>query len=153
MTITTHTAIGATLGGFVGGPVVGFVAGMLSHFLVDMIPHGDTKLAAQYRSKQSKKTAVAYVTIDGIVAIFVLLVFINLIDFDSRLIFTTTVAGSVLPDILVGLHDLTKSVRLRSFVKLHFFFHNFFTKKYGDIRLAPALIGQTIFILLLVRWM
>ncbi len=153
MTISTHTAIGAVLGGFVGGPIIGFFAGMLSHFLVDMIPHGDAKLGKEFHTKRASKSGKAYVTIDGVSAIFILLIFFNLVDFDSRFVFSCTIAGSVLPDILAGIHGITKTKYLRWFVKLHFFFHDFFTSRYGDVRLRWAIMGQAVFILLLVRWM
>lgn len=142
MTLTTHTAIGAAIGATVGNPFLGFLFGFISHFLVDMIPHGDSKMSATWKSMKKKRGPVAYATFDAVIAIYLILTLSNLIVSQQILTFSLAIAGSLLPDILIGLHDLTRWKFLKPFFKFHFFFHDFFTKKHGDIKLTYALAGQ-----------
>lgn len=151
MTITTHTAIGAVIGFSLGNPLVGFFIGLGSHFLVDMIPHGDTNLAKKFRINKRKRGAVTFVTVDAIIALYIILGLSNLPIPTSQTAFTVAVAGSIMPDLIIGLHDLTKSKYLKWFVKLHFFFHDFFSKKYGDIKLGYALVGQAVIVVFLLN--
>jgi len=153
MTLSTHTAIGALIGGSIGNPLLGFIIGFISHLLVDMIPHGDAGLRKKYHSRQARKAGLAYVSIDGAMAILLLLVFFNLIDFDSRFVFTAAVAGSVLPDILVGVYELTKQRFLGRFVKMHVYFHDYFVNRYGDVKLLHGIVGQTVFLVILIHFL
>jgi hypothetical protein len=152
MTLTTHAAIGAALGSAVGDPLVGFVLGALSHFLVDMIPHGDNQLADLFRiHKKYRKVAVAYVTVDAIIAMYmVMAVFLGRTD-GTHTAFAAAVAGSVLPDLLVGLSDLLPAKALKKFYKFHFYFHDFFSRRYGDVKLKYALAGQALVIAILLK--
>ncbi len=152
MTITTHAAIGAAIGSTVANPILGFFLGVASHFLIDMIPHGDNNLADLYRiHKKKRKLAVAYVTVDGILAMYmVMAVFLVRTD-GTHQAFAAAVAGSILPDLLVGLSDVLRWKPLKQFYKFHFFFHDFFSRKYGDIKLKYALLGQAVFVALLLK--
>ncbi|MBP9827647.1 hypothetical protein KBC55_00650 [Patescibacteria group bacterium] len=156
MTLTTHAAIGIAIGSVIGQPALGFALGAASHFLVDMIPHGDNYLADGYKSKQKTKMALAYVSTDAALAILVLLaVFATRPEGGTpNIAFAATVAGSVLPDLIVGLSELvSKEYRFfRAFNKVHFFFHDFFSRRYGDVRLSYALIAQAGFIAILLNF-
>lgn len=152
MTLTTHAVIGAAIGSAVADPVVGFLAGATSHFLVDMIPHGDNQLADLFRVHKRRKLAVTYVTIDAIIALLLLLATFAARGESNNLAFSAAVAGSILPDLLVGLADATKWKPLRKFSKFHFFFHDFFSRKHGDVKLKYALLGQLGFIFILMSW-
>ena len=154
MTLTTHAAIGAAIGSIVHDPVLGFTLGAASHFLVDMIPHGDTKLADLFRvHKKKRKLAMAYVMVDAVVAVYMVLgVFLVRTD-ASHFAFAAAISGSILPDLLVGLSDILRWKILKKFYKFHFFFHDFFSRRYGDVKLKYALIGQAIFVALLLRQM
>ncbi len=59
------------------------------------------------------------------------------------------ILGSVLPDLLVGLYDITKSKYLRWIFKLHFYFHDIIIKRRGDVPLKYALAAQAVLVLLL----
>ena len=147
MTLTTHATLGAVLGRATGNPVLAFIFGFISHFLIDMIPHGDTGLADNFRvHKRRRKQAVAYVMVDAIFAIFFVLLLANTRDIESIRTFTWGIVGGVLPDLLVGLHDLTKSPLLRWFMRMHFYFHDFFVKRKGDVPLYYALLAQVVLI-------
>lgn len=152
MTLTTHAAIGAAIGSAVGNPVLGFVLGAISHFLIDMIPHGDNQLSDLFRiHKKRRKLAVAYVMVDGVIAMYmVMAVFLGRTD-ATHIAFAAAISGSILPDLLVGLSEIFRWKVLKKFCKLHFFFHDFFSRKHGDVKLQHALIGQAIFIAFLLR--
>ncbi len=152
MTLTTHAAIGAAIGSAVGDPLLGFVLGAASHFLVDMIPHGDNQLSDLFRvHKKRRKLAIAYVTVDAIVAMYmVMAVFLVRTD-GTNVAFAAAVAGSILPDLLVGMADLVNWKPLKKFCKFHFYFHDFFSRRYGDVKLKYALVGQALAVAILLK--
>ncbi|PJA47715.1 hypothetical protein CO172_00450 [Candidatus Uhrbacteria bacterium CG_4_9_14_3_um_filter_36_7] len=154
MTYTTHTAIGAVIGQISGHPILGFLLAFFVHFLVDMIPHGDSKISDNYRIyKRKRKQAIAYVMIDTTIAIFFILFLFNIKDIVNTRMITWGIIGSVLPDTLIGLYEVTKWKYLKSFYHLHFVFHNYVTKRHGDIPLSYAIFGQIILIILLQSWL
>jgi len=147
MTLTTHATLGAVIGHGTGNPLLAFVLAFISHFLIDMVPHGDTGLADNYKiHKRRRKTALAYVTVDAVVAIVFVLLIVNTRSLGSLETFTWGIIGGVLPDLIVGVYEITKTPLLRWFNRLHFFFHDFFTKKRGDVPLYYALLAQVVLI-------
>lgn len=148
MTLATHTAIGAGIGFTVANPFLGFVLGFISHFLVDVIPHGDSALADRMRIEKKVKLPVALISLDAFVAMFLVLLAFNLDGRISNLALSAAIAGSVLPDLLVGIHDVTKTKYLRWFNRLHFFFHDFFIIRYRDVKLQNSLALQVGFMVL-----
>ena len=147
MTLTTHATLGAVIGHAVGNPLLAFVGGFISHFLIDMVPHGDTGLSDNFRiHKRRRKQAVAYVLVDAIIAIFFVLLLANTRDIDSVRTFTWGIVGGVLPDLLVGIYEITKTPLLRWFNTLHFYFHDFFVRTKGDVPLYYALMAQVVLI-------
>lgn len=150
MTLSTHTALGALIGFSIGNPFLGFIIGLISHLFIDLIPHGDSCISENLRVHKKKKGAFTYGTIDGIVAIYLVLLISPIPNEASELAFIAAIAGSILPDLLVGLYDLTKSKYLKPINDLHFFFHDFFVKKHGDIKLPTALFGQLILIAIIM---
>lgn len=147
MTLTTHATLGAVIGHAVGNPVIAFVGGFISHFLIDMIPHGDTGISDNFRvHKRRQKQAVAYVAVDAIVAVFFVLLLANTRDIDSMRTFTWGIVGGVLPDLIVGLYEVTKTPLLRWFNIMHFFFHDYFVKRRGEVPLYYALLAQVVLI-------
>ena len=148
MTLSTHTTIGAAIGFLIGNPVLGFALGAASHFLVDMIPHGDSNLAQQFRDKtERKKLIVAFGTVDAIISMLIILGIFSFFEASTtNMAIAAAIAGSILPDLLIGLYELKKSPLLKGFYRFHFFFHDFFSKRYGDVKLHSALVVQAIFI-------
>lgn len=151
MTLTTHAAIGAAIGTFVASPLEGFMLGAVSHFLVDMIPHGDNQLADLFRVHKKKKLAVAYVTTDAAIAILFVLSIFAMKSGSANVALSAAIAGSILPDLLVGLFEALKLKPLKKFYKFHFFFHDFFSRKHGDVKLKYALLCQLAFVVYLVH--
>ncbi len=147
MTLTTHAVIGAVIGAATGNPILGFLLGFASHFIVDMIPHGDRELYEGHKSKHNHKRAYAYVTVDGIIAVMIVALMVAFSHHTLSLTIALGVIGSVLPDLIIGIHEAFHVKSLKWFHKLHFFFHNMLSDKYGDVPLRYALIAQIIFII------
>ncbi len=147
MTLTTHATVGAVIGHAVGTPALAFIFGFISHFLIDMIPHGDTGLSDNFRVlKRKRKQAVAYVVVDAVIALFFVLLLANTRDIESMRTFSWGIAGGVLPDLIVGLYEVTKTPLLKWFNTFHFYFHNFFVRRKGDVPLYYALMAQIVLI-------
>jgi hypothetical protein len=142
--------MGAVIGEAIGNPLLGFIVAIIIHFLVDIIPHGDNFLSNNFRVlKRRRKQAVTYVTVDAICAILFVLFIVNVRDVALIRPISMGIIGSILPDLLVGLFDLTKSKYLRWIFNLHFTFHNLIIKRRGDVPLKYALVVQIILVLLL----
>lgn len=155
MTLTTHAAIGAALGSLIGNPLLGFFLGLGSHFLVDMIPHGDNNFLDEYKKGKKKRLSRAYITVDAAIAIiFLMSVVSGRPQGDTtNIAFSAAVIGSILPDLLVGLKELfPKSKALRGFYKVHFFFHDCLSRRYGDTKLSYAIMGQAVFVIALMHY-
>ncbi len=155
MTLTTHAAIGAALGSCIGNPLLGFALALASHFLVDIIPHGDNKLADSYRVLRKKRAGMAYVTLDAATAIiFLMLILPTQAEHTTgSLAFSSAVIGSVLPDFCVALKELfPRNTLLKKIFAVHFFFHDCISRTWGDVRLSYALAAQAIFIALLTHY-
>ena len=150
MTLTTHATMGAVIGTLIPNPILAFILSFICHFLVDIIPHGDSGIAENYRvHRRRRKQAVAYVAVDAVIAIFFVLFIMDVRDIDRTQALTWGIVGGVLPDMLVALFEITKSKYLRWFFRLHFYFHDMIVKKHGDVPLGYALMGQVIFISLI----
>ncbi|MEK7619643.1 MAG: hypothetical protein AAB413_00170 [Patescibacteria group bacterium] len=147
MTLTTHATLGAVIGHATGSPLLAFIFGFISHFLIDMIPHGDTGIADNYKiHKRRRKQALAYVMVDAVFAIFFVLLLANTRDIESMRAYSWGIAGGVLPDLLVGIYEVTKTRLLRWFNTLHFLFHDYFVKRKGDVPLYYAIMAQIVLI-------
>ena len=154
MTLTTHAAIGTAIGYTIHQPLLGFTVGLLSHFLVDMIPHGDSVLAEQLKvHRVNVKRIIAYGTVDAVIALILILAMFNVGGFPSTASFTAAVVGSILPDLLIGIYELTKTKYLVWFNRLHFFFHDYFILKYKDTRLTYALAYQAVAVILIIKFL
>ena len=150
MTLTTHATVGAVIGYAIGEPLAGFVLGFLSHLLLDMIPHGDYRLGRDIRkSKAHLKKAIGFITLDAIVAIFFILWLVSWKDLMPIQAISWAVVGAILPDLFVGLYDVTKSKWFKPLNTIHFHFHDMWHKKRKDMSLGHALIIQAIMIMLI----
>jgi hypothetical protein len=145
MFITTHALIGALIGERLADtPALAFGLGLVSHFLADIIPHGDSNLYKGYVSGSKVKRAVAYVTVDTLVAMLFVMALFNTHLNEHRLAISLGIFGSVLPDLLVAMYQLFRVEKLRGFNKFHFFFHNLITSRKGDIPLSLGVVMQLI---------
>ncbi len=150
MALTIHVTIGAILGRYIPNPLLAFLVGFISHFLTDMIPHGDSAVYKRYKCGVNKKRSQALVLIDSALAITVTLLILNLGNFESLHAASFAIAGSVMPDIIIGLHILLEPkwltkhqwlvsgplIRgwLEAFHRFHFFMHDFIVERWRDWR-------------------
>lgn len=145
MFITTHALIGALVANALPHhPILSFGLGMASHFLTDIIPHGDSNLYKDYitGSKKKVRKALAYVMLDGVAAVYIVLFLLNIGSAPDRLTLSLGIAGGVLPDLLVGVYEVTRIPGLRWFHRVHFFFHNLVTSRKGDVAFRSGLVIQ-----------
>ncbi|MBM3205073.1 hypothetical protein FJZ48_03805 [Candidatus Uhrbacteria bacterium] len=151
MFITTHAALGALVAEAIPThPILTFALGMASHFLADIIPHGDGGLYKGYITGSKVKRAVAYVVIDGVVAILFVLFLFNTQLYENRLAVSMGIVGGVLPDLLVGVYELFRARGLRWFHRVHFFFHNLISGRTGDLSFPAGFSMQLLFLALLM---
>lgn len=150
MTVSTHVTVGAAIGVTLNNPLLGFIAGFLSHIVLDMIPHGDSKLAQKMLVEKKRTLPLIYGVLDYILAIYLLLFFLNILQINSMQAFTFAVAGSILPDLIVVIHEASQRKLFNGFNKVHFFFHDMFSKKHGDVPLLFGIGYQAAFIIFMI---
>jgi hypothetical protein len=151
MFITTHAALGALAAEAIPThPILAFFLGVATHLLSDIIPHGDSHLYKGFISGSKVKRALAYVTIDGIVALLFVLFLFNTHLFENRLAISMGIIGGVLPDLLVGLYEVTRMKGLRWVHRVHFYFHNLVSAKYGDLSFPSGFAMQMVFLAALI---
>ncbi|KKR03565.1 MAG: hypothetical protein UT32_C0048G0001 [Parcubacteria group bacterium GW2011_GWC2_39_14] len=149
MFLVTHAAIGAAIGQATGNPILAALGGLASHFLLDAVPHGDLQLYKSYKSGQKVRRAIAKVTVDSIVTIIFVILLFNFRDFMHPGNVSLGIAFSVLPDALIGLYEIHKTRFLTWFNQFHFFFHNYFVKKVGDVSYKYGMVLQIIILIML----
>ena len=116
---------------------------------MDMIPHGDAHLYTNYRNKQKVHRALAYVTLDGIATVYLILGIHETHQFDSGMNVSAGIAGGLLPDLLIGLYNIMKPQWLTWFHDLHFYFHNFIVNRARDVTFSVGLAMQIVLLLTL----
>jgi hypothetical protein len=155
MFITTHAAIGALVGAAVPNRYLAFTLGFLSHFLVDRIPHGDEHMLDGYKSGDKVKRAIAYVTIDSIIAMYVTLMILSNAPANLHGAMKWGLIGSVLPDLLVGVYELTKiQPFFRRFTAFHHKNHHEWIAKFRkgkDIPFKWGVAYQVVAAIILVK--
>ncbi len=155
MFITTHAAIGALVGAAVPNRALAFALGFISHFIVDRIPHGDEHMLDGYKSGDKVKRAIAYVTIDSIIAMYVALTILSNAPQAIHGAMKWGLIGSILPDLLVGMYELTKiQPFFRKFTAWHHKNHHHWIGKYRHGRDIPFKWGvayQVVAAIILVK--
>jgi len=153
MTVTTHAAIGTVIGFHVGNPILGFILGFLVHFVCDMIPHGDSKLADDFKTRKSMKAPITYGTLDFFFTVVVMLTAFNIKGDVETLPLFAAIVGSVLPDAMIGVYEFSKKRLFKRFHDLHFYYHNMVSYHTGDFKLRYAILGQAIVVLFIFHWL
>ena len=151
MFLVTHAAIGAIIGEKTGNPVLAVLVGFAFHFISDMIPHGDSQVYAEFKKGKAVRQAIAYVMVDAVAAIMFVLLLFNFRDFLHPASVSAGIAGSLLPDLLVGLCEFKslKSRWLAKFHGIHFYFHNMITSRKRDLSFRAGFAMQLILLALL----
>lgn len=151
MFLVTHAAFGAIIGERTGNPFLAAALGFAFHFISDMIPHGDSNVYTDFKKGNAVKQAVAYVTVDAVAAIMFVVLLFNFRDFQHSSSVSAGIAGSVMPDLLVGMCEL-KALRSRWLAKfhgIHFYFHNMITSRKRDLSFRAGFFMQLVLLALL----
>ena len=151
MFLATHATFGAIIGRAAPDPVSAFFLAFFSHFLLDIIPHGDADLYKDYKRGNKVKLALSYTMIDAIVTAYVVVAIAQARLFDSGLNVAAGIVGGLLPDLLVGVYEITKTQWLKKFHEIHFFFHNMFVNRYRDVSFMTGVAYQLIVLLILQK--
>jgi hypothetical protein len=144
MFLTTHSSIGIAIATKVVNPWLAFIMAFIIHYLFDAIPHGDESIFDTKTKKHRYKNIVKSLIIDLIIVSVYILFIMTKIPLNPIIIFAA-VLGSILPDVLWGLYDITQIKILSPFAKLHSFFHNPLHK---NMRLAAGIVLQFILIII-----
>lgn len=146
MFITTHAALGALIAQQMPEhPYLAFGLGVASHFLSDIIPHGDTGLYKDFISGRRVKRSIAYSVIDGAIAVIFVIFILNTVGSGARLAMSLGMVGGVLPDLIVGVYEVSKFKWLERLHRVHFFFHNMISHSH-DMSFAAGFSMQVVFL-------
>ncbi len=153
MFMAVHAAVGAVAGNAVINPVTAFALGFFSHFFTDMVPHGDEKMYYGFKNGERVYRALLYVGLDAVATIIIVAFIFLKQDFFSPVSVAAGIAGSLLPDLVVGLAEVLKpkgqrwlSRKLDGFRRFHMSNHHAFIARFRkgerDIPLKYGLMLQ-----------
>lgn len=120
MFLTVHAVTSLTTLKISSNPIILLGLNFLLHYVLDSIPHGDWGTM-----KGFKNTIVNYIILFISDMFFVILVCFLYIKSNpvNTINVLCAIMGSILPDILWGLYDLTKLKFLKIFVNINHFAH------------------------------
>ncbi len=110
MLLTVHATAGALIGQQLNNPILAFVVAFVSHFILDIIPHGDQDWIDEYKGDQKTKVKkiISIVAIDVVILLALLVSRFYYTDsFVPSLSIASGILGGILPDFLVGCHELS----------------------------------------------
>ena len=119
MFLIVHAAAGALIGESLNPPLLSFASGIGSHALLDIIPHGDEIIGRLFVRKGCIKWLVALAFIDVLAAASLVVVLWMAGLFPNAAGALAGALGSILPDVLVGLSELSHGKLWPDFTKLH----------------------------------
>jgi len=153
MLVITHAVTGAVIGQVAKSSPLAFIISVIVHFLMDMIPHGDSKDYEKYRETGKISKASIYQLIFDIVVVIGFAVYVLILRTETNWwpIFWGII-GSVLPDMLVGVHECKPNWLTKNPHKLHLFFHNIITDRWRDIKFRYAVVIQLLAIIILMNY-
>jgi xanthine/uracil permease len=125
MFLAVHAAIGALAGNAVGHPTAAFALGFVSHFFTDMVPHGDEHMYEGYKNGNKVTRALLYVGADALCTVLLIALFFLKQDFFHPVSVALGIAGSLLPDLMVGLAEIMKPKKRSWFNLAMMRFHGF----------------------------
>lgn len=132
MMLAVHATAGLLIGNQLNNPFLAFILAFVSHFFLDMIPHGDSDLFDECKNEKLKKikkiTGVISFDLLVLTSVFTSTYLYNL--FSPTFSIAAAVAGSVLPDILVGCHEIYPKL-FRRFYQFHFWAHDMFDYRFS----------------------
>ncbi|MBU1038947.1 hypothetical protein KKC17_01800 [Patescibacteria group bacterium] len=120
MYLTIHAAAGLTLAKYIPNPFIAFIAGVLSHLILDAIPHGDeylndSSLVAWLRRRRFLGAAI----LDSVTMLGFVLLYLSNFPIANNNTVLAAVFGALLPDIVQGLHFLSRRKWLKKYHAFH----------------------------------
>ncbi|MBI5071711.1 hypothetical protein HZB93_02350 [Candidatus Falkowbacteria bacterium] len=140
MLLTVHATAGALIGQQINNPVLAFALAFVSHFILDMIPHGDQDWIDDYKGDQKAKVKkiISIVAIDVVILLALLVSRFYYTDsFAPSLSIASGILGGLLPDFLVGCHELSDRL-FKNFYRFHFIVHDL-------IKVKPSAVQGIVF--------
>lgn len=159
MYLTIHTAAGILIGKLAPNPIVAFIAGLTSHFLLDIFPHGDRGWGKKVHETKDARLFLIILAVDTAITFFMLSRVIYIVDVFSLNYWTVGagIFGAVLPDMLVGIHELGQIIFKGKwkfwpkFANFHHSIHNDIVKKF-DLSFFPGLALQAVVLAIILQF-
>ncbi|MBU1146043.1 hypothetical protein KKD80_00640 [Patescibacteria group bacterium] len=126
MLLTVHATAGALIGQQINNPLLAFILSFVSHFVLDLVPHGDQDWIDEYKGDQKSKVVkiIMIVAVDIVILLGLLVSRFYFIDsFATGLSIASGIIGGLLPDFLVGCHELSNRL-FKKFYRFHFWIHD-----------------------------
>lgn len=150
MFLTVHAAAAAAVGQFIDSPPLAFLAGFASHFVLDTIPHGDESIRHWRAFKTPRQRIAAAALIDFSILLVMTILWLSRSPVANFPSMVYAMAGSILPDALWGLHELTQTPLLSWYERSHGAVHRLLTKK--QITMRQGFLIQ-VPLLILLTWL
>ena len=123
MFLTVHSTIGIAIATKAASPWLAFIFSFFAHYILDAIPHGDESIFKNHTAKQKYQNIIKFLIIDLVIMAIYIFFIMTKVPLNPVIIFAA-VLGSILPDILWGLYDVTHLKILKPFMSIHNLFHN-----------------------------
>jgi len=148
MFITPHTSAAIWISTRITDPVLAFILGVVSHLILDIIPHGDEKLAEHIEGKKQKFIYFMKVaSVDMVLAVLLLYFFINHGPAVNSYVLTSAVLGAWLPDFTWIAIEYFKLTKFYWYTVYHERIHNYFDWQYSIVYGVPFQIVVTLAVL------
>jgi hypothetical protein len=132
MMLAVHATAGILIGKQLNNPFLAFILAFTSHFFLDIIPHGDSDLFDEYKDEKLKHVKeISYIIgsdLSILTGVFTITYLHNLFSLTPSII--AALIGSVLPDILVGCHEICPKI-FKRFYQFHFLIHDMFDYRFS----------------------
>lgn len=137
----THAVAGAAIGHAVSSPWVAFWLGAASHFLMDLFPHGDAYLLDHYKKGKSLNMGAVYLIVDmTLTSAFIWFVASTRLGVGGWAV--AGIVGSLIPDFMVWLAEMTKIPLLMRYYEFHEWVHGLFSMRIRDFTLPVGIAVQ-----------
>lgn len=148
MFITPHTSAALWISTRITDPILAFILGVVSHFVLDMIPHGDEKLADHVEGKKEKFIYLMKVSfIDTMLAVLLIYFFVSHGPIVNPYVLYSAVFGTWLPDVAWIVIEYFKLTKFYWYIIYHGKLHNLFDWQYSIVYGVPFQIIVTLSVL------
>ena len=149
MYLTTHTSIALLIATKIANPFLGLSLGIISHFILDISPHGEEKSVMSSRTSKRQQVWAMFrlASIDAIIAIVFLIVFLWQYQPQNYWLFIVTVFGAWLPDLAWGSIEFFKLKSIAWILKFHHKVHDLIS---WDYPLVYGLLFQLLFLVFIM---